>query len=286
MNVNSIIVLIMGIVLLAIVGLVFVSYLKEKKMRDSGQIIYGDNIEKNDEIINSDNKTSKFFDDKKSFIIPEEISDETIESVKEVKKTDYMKMVFTEKKTILVPNEQWNVSISRVENKEAVFNTFYIFTHDFIYGDKKLYVGTTKKKAITLREGGVAEKHGFIFYDQDFGLVYKDLIGSKFAYYKRMKYKAKSIYNTCVKAPFVDNKKAETVDMIKITDGLELFIGAYVLTFIKRDVHNVADYRKELIEDSVENDEDDIKKIIAEADLKRMVNKSKKGISSWFKNNF
>lgn len=294
----SIVILILGILTLLFVGFISVDYLSDIKSKRYAQIQKTPENEVSEEkaILNSDATTTQESGIGGRIIIPEEITDKPDdENTQQGEKTDsgndITKAIPVEKNTFFIPNEKWIVKVSFAANKSAIFDTYYLYVHDFIYINKKFYVGTGIKNGIFLRGGnvndkrGVAKKHGIIFYDQDAGLVYKDLVGGAFSYYRRKSLGLQGIHGTCAGAPYDDkNTVGNLVNMVKIIDGLELFVGKYVLTFINDGICIECEQHREIKDTEHMVDFNDLKKTVSE-NSKKARNGLSKGIGRWYKKN-
>lgn len=80
--------------------------------------------------------------------------------------------------TVLRENDKWVVTV-KIKGCEDIMNEYYLYTLDFIYGDRRQedtrYVGSeTEKCRIFLPDEGVKKTYGYICFEQDFGLLYVD----------------------------------------------------------------------------------------------------------------
>ncbi|MBR5479784.1 MAG: FHA domain-containing protein [Clostridia bacterium] len=169
-------------------------------------------------------------------------------------------------KRIIKGAELWTVTVSKYGYEDSIMDEFYLYTLDFVYGDreqKKAYniktaaytrqnVGSNKHCKIQFDGKGVSPVHGFIRFEQDWGLTYTDNTMTKTSFFRKAMPKVEGVHRACKIAPYgVDGY--QPVKFISITDNLKLFIGDCVLLFKKSYI----DDSKEVVEDGyVENFED------------------------------
>lgn len=175
--------------------------------------------------------------------------------------------------SVLRGNDKWVVTV-RLKDCDDIMTEYYLYTLDFIYGDKrqqekfgvkeirkKQYIGSRPDCKILLPGEDVKEKQGYISFEQDYGLLYVD-----------------NMTNT-----------ART-----LKDGLTVSVCDYVLTFRKEKPVYRGDsiYKGYVVVDDTE----------PEADLKKFAEECKQGVvknirkaiwkehmarlKAWFKRNF
>ncbi len=134
---------------------------------------------------------------------------------------------------VIKGTEKWTVTLNKYGQDDSLMDVFYLYTLNFIYGDKeqkkayeytdapytKQFVGCDYRCKVQINGAGIANAHGIIRYVQDWGLVYFNNVteGSGFR-------------PACINAPY-GKPGSESCRFMRITDGLKLYISHYVLTF-------------------------------------------------------
>lgn len=180
------------------------------------------------------------------------------------------------KRGVLTGNEKWTVSVYMRGNEQLIMDEFYLFSLDFIYGDyrqqKQLkqktpytsqFVGSDPICKVRITGDGVADRHGKIRFEQDWGLVYEAFHASGSSFKKRPG--DKDAYKTYIDYA-MGEENLRVVEFVKITDGLRLYIGDRVLLFEKSDIvypkEKYEVYQEEFSGETNENELRNIKDVV------------------------
>ena len=170
--------------------------------------------------------------------------------------------------------EKWTVRLYKHGHEDAVMDEVYLYTLDFIYGDRnQKRIHKTKTFPYTRQDigtgldndpgaptkiqffgKGVASTHGSIRYVQDYGLVYFD------GTHKYRKDDPHTPFKpACTGAPYGSQGCKPIYKTRPITDGLRLFIGDTVLCFEKSNISYQANVEEDcdpsVCESDIDNDD-------------------------------